>query len=149
MTIPASTVPAAVAYLHTNVTTAVNDPAVLVSYGQPGTRQPDDMIVVGDVSREVAPWQMVGSGQAGWLDEIYTINVVVSVFRGGDYAQTVMERACVLADVVVAVIRNDPSLGGAVTVAHPSMVDYRQEWDQEHKGRLVDVTVSVRCRARI
>jgi len=149
MAIPASTVPAAVTYIHSHITTAINDAAVLVSYGPPGTNQPDDMIVVGNVNREVGPIQMVGSGQAGWLDEIYTIDVIASVFRGGDNGQTVMERAAALADVVVAVVRTDPSLGGAVIVAYPTTVDYEQNWDDQHKGRVVDATVTIRCRARI
>lgn len=149
MAIPASTVPAAVSYIHSRIITAINDTAVLVSYGPPGTNQPDDLIVVGNVTREIVPYQMVGSGQAGWLDETYTIEVVASVFRGGDYGQVVLERASALADVVVAVVRTDPSLGGAVVVAHPSAVEYEQNWDPDHKGRTVDATVSIRCRARI
>lgn len=149
MAIPASTVPAALAYLHSHIITAVNDTAVLVSYGPPTTNQPDDLIVVGNVDREVSPYQMVGSGQAGWLDEIYTADVVVSAFRGGDFGQVVLERASALADIVVSVVRTDPSLGGAVVVANPTNVQYEQNWDPDHKGRVVDVTVSIRCRARI
>lgn len=149
MAIPASTVPAAVSYLHSHITTAVNDDAVLVSYGPPSPNQPDDMIVVQNIDREVIPYQMVGSGQAGWLDERYSIEVVVSVFRGGDYGQVVLERASALADIVVAVVRTDPSLGGAVVVAHPGTVRYEQSWDQDHKGRVVDAILSIQCRARI
>lgn len=149
MPIPASSVPTAVGYLYDHIVTAVNDPAVLVSYGPPGPNQPDDIIVVGSVSREIIPWQMVGSGGAGWLDEIYTVDVVVSVYRGGDNGRVVMERACVLADIVVNVVRTDPSLGGAVVVANPAVVDYEPSFDGEHKGRIVDVTVSIRCRQRI
>lgn len=137
-------------YLLNNITTAVNDTAVLVSYGPPGTNQPDDLIAVGtSVARETVAYQMVGSGQAGWLNERYDLDIIVSVFRGGDNGQTVLERAAVLTDVVVAVIRTDPSLGGAVTVAHPSVSSYVPSYDQEHKGRLVDVTITVSCSARI
>lgn len=149
MTIPASTVPAAKLFLYTGITSLINDPTVLVSYDPPGPYQPDDIVMVGTVERQVVPYQMVGSGQAGWLDETYTIEVVVSVFRGGDDARTAFERACVLADQVVYVVRTDPSLGGAVVVAHPSNVRYEPTFDDDHKGRLVTATVDVNCRARI
>jgi hypothetical protein len=149
MTIPASTVPTAVGYLFDHIVTAVNDTAVLISYGPPGPNQPDDLIVVGAVQRDIAPIQMVGSGQAGWLDERYDVEIVVSVYRGGDASRTVMERACALVDIVVAVVRTDPSLGGVVVVAHPTLVSYDPSFDADHKGRLVDATVTVSCRARI
>lgn len=149
MTIPASTVPAAKLYLHSQITTLINDTSVLVSYDTPGPRQPDDIVMVGAVDRQIVPYQMVGSGQAGWLDETYAIEVIISVFRGGDDARTAFERACVLADQVVYVVRNDPSLGGAVVVAHPSNVRYDPTFDDDHKGRLVTATVEVQCRARI
>jgi len=149
MTIPASTVPTAKLYLLTQITALINDPAVLVSYDEPGPNQPDDIVMVGDVERLVTPYNMVGSGGAGWLDEDYTVEVVVSVFRGGDDARTTFERACVLADQVVFVVRTDPSLGGAVVIAHPQTVRYGGAWDDKHLGRLVTATVDVRCRARI
>jgi hypothetical protein len=150
VTIPASTMPAAMLYLLNQITTAVNDTTVLVSYGPPGPNQPDDLVAVGtSVTRETVPYQMVGSGQAGWLDEHYDIDIVVSVYRGGDNGRTVLERAAALVDTVVSVVRTDPSLGGAVVVAHPSVSSWVPSYDLDHKGRVVDVTVIVSCRARI
>ena len=149
MTIPVSTVPAAKLFLHSGLTTLINDPAVLVSYDPPGSFQPDDIVMIGAVDRQVVPYQMVGSGGAGWLDEFYSIEVVVSVFRGGDDARTVFERACTLADQVVEVVRSDPSLGGAVVVAHPEQSRYEPAFEEDHKGRLVTVTIPIACRARI
>lgn len=151
MTIPASTVPVAVGYLYDHIVTAVNDTAVLVSYGPPGPNQPDDMIIVGtDIGAEEVPYQMVGSGQAGWLDETYDVTIVVSVFRGGDNGRTVLERAYALAAFVATVIRTDPSLGGAVIVAHPmAVVSSEIGWDPDHKGRSVDLNITIHCRARL
>jgi len=149
MTIPASTIPAAKLFIYNGIVTLINDAAVLVSYDEPGPNQPDDIIMVGRVERQVAPFQMVGSGQAGWLDETYTVEVVVSVYRGGDDARTVFERAATLADQVVYVVRTDPSLGGAVIVAHPGNVSYQPAWEESHKGRMVDVTIEIACHARI
>lgn len=149
MTIPASSIPAAKLFLFNGIVSLINDTAVLVAYDEPGPNQPDDIVMVGGVDRQVAALQMVGSGQAGWLDETYTIDVVVSVFRGGDDARTAFERACVLADQVVYVVRTDPSLGGAVVVAHPEASRYEPAWDDDHRGRLVTVTIPIYCRARI
>jgi hypothetical protein len=149
VTIPASTIPTAKLYLFNQITALINDPAVLVCYDEPGTNQPDDIIMVGRAERQIEPLQMVGSGQAGWLDEIYTIQVDVEVFRGGDDARAAFERACVLADQVVYVVRNDPSLGGAVIVARPEIASYEPAWEEKHLGRIVSVIIPIRCHARI
>jgi hypothetical protein len=148
--VTASTVPLAVGYLFDNIKAAVNDPAVLVSYGPPTPNHPNDMIVIEGVSREAVPFQMVGSGGAGWIDETYTIEVNCWVYRGGGPSgQVPFERASALADIVDSVVRSDPSLGGAVVVASPERRDYTQSWDDDHAGRLVEALVGVRCRARI
>jgi hypothetical protein len=149
MAIPASSVPAAKLFLYNGITTQINDTAVLVSYDTPGPNQPDDLVVIGAVTRTVVPYQMVGSGQAGWLDETYTIEVIVDVFRGGDNARTAFERACTLADTVAFVVRTDPSLGGAVLVAHPAQVHYEGIWEDEHRGRRAVATIEVNCHMRI
>lgn len=147
--IPASTVPLAVGYLFDNIKTTVNDPAVKISYGPPPPGSSGDMIVIEGVSREILEARIVGSGGAGWLDEIYIIDVNCWVFRGGDNGRPVMERAAVLADTVVFVVRSDPSLGGAVIVANPTNVEYTPSLDEEHRGLLIEARVSIRCRATI
>lgn len=142
--------PTAMLYLLNQITAAVNDATVLVSYGPPGPNQPDDIVAIGTaVTIETVPIQMVGSGGAGWLDERYDVEIVISVYRGGDNGRGVLERAAALADLVVSVVRTDPSLGGAVVVAHPSVGSFVPSFDAEHKGRVVDATVNVSCHARI
>lgn len=149
MTIPASTVPAAKAFLVTAITTAINDTSVLVSYDEPGTYQTDDIVMVGRVDRQVERHAFVGSGGAQWLYEIYTIEVVVRAYRGGDDAQTVFERACALADVVASAVRTDPTLGGVVLVANPSTAAIEPDWDDNHLGRIATATIGVLCEAQI
>ena len=149
MTIPASTVPLAIGYLFDNIKTTIGDPAVRVSYGPPPPGATGDMIVIEGVTREPVVARMRGSGGAGWIDEIYTIELNCWVFRGGDNGQPVYERAAALADVVESVVRTDPSLGGAVVVAAPSAVEYISTLDEEHRGILVEARVSIRCRATI
>jgi hypothetical protein len=149
MTIPASTVPAAKAALYSGALTAINDPAVLVCYDEPGPNQPDDIVCIGPVERDVTIGGLVGGGGAGWLTERYAIHVIVSCFRGGDDAKTVFERAAALADVVVNVVRTDPSLGDAVITAQPTKWLLEGTWEAEHKGRVATATGHIECTARI
>lgn len=149
MTIPASTVPLAVGYLFDNIKTSINDPAVRVSYGPPPPGTTGDFIVIESISREIVISRMVGSGGAGWLDEIYVVDINCWVFRGGDNGQPAIERSAALADVVISVVRSDPSLGGAVKVANPTNVEYTPTLDEEHRGILAEARVSIRCRATI
>lgn len=149
MRIPISTVPAAKAYLVEKITKALANPKVLVSYDDPGPNQPDDIIVVGDVNRTITPWAMVGGGGAGWLGENYTITVTVSVFRGGDFAQAVTERAYELADLIVAVVRQDPSLGGLVLTARPEATQSGTDWTDDHKGRVTTLPITFLLTAQI
>lgn len=150
MTAPVSTVPGVKAYLYTTIKArAEMAEPVLVSYDEPGPNQPDDIVVIGDVVRTVEVVQMVGSGGAGWLDERYSITVLVESFISDDKAQVVFERAAALADVVVDVVRLDPSLGGRVIESAPSMSEQVGGWDEEHGGRLSSLTVTVTAHARI
>lgn len=150
MTIPASTVPAAKAWLFTAITAQINDPTVQVVYDEPGTYENDDIIMVGDVRRTPSPLSMVGTMGAYALQEDYEIDVVVSVYRGGDNAQTVYERACTLANTVEYVVRNDPTLGGAVPKAIPSVGDMpRTQWTENKNGLIAEFRIPIRCLAVI
>lgn len=155
MPIPSSSIPAARRYLFDQLTAQLTtDPdfpkaQLLVVYDQPGPFQPDDIVSIGKVSRQVAVNSLVGSGGAGWLEERYQVEVIVDVFRGGDYAQAAFERAVAVVDGVCAAVRGDPSLGGAVLEARPSSGTYESEWDDEHKGRHCVGTVEVDCYQRI
>lgn len=149
MTAPISTVPAARVQLFTRITSTINDVAVLVCYDDPGPNVPDDIVSVGRVERQVTPRSMVGSGGAGWLYETYTVEIIVSAFRGGDDSRTVFERCVSLSDSVIEAVRSDPSLGGVVLVARPSLWVYQSEWDDEHKGRVATAVGQIECEASI
>ena len=147
MTIPVSTVPAVKAYLVTQLTatlTAATGKQLGVFYDEPGPFQPDDVVSVGDVTSFVsAPGAMVGGGGAGWIEERYTLEVVIDVFRGGDQAQTAYERAWALLAGVCSLVRTDPSLGSRVVEARPGQVTTTSEWDADHKGRHVRLSLGV------
>lgn len=147
MTIPVSTVPAVKAYLVTQLRatlTAVAGEQLLVVYDQPGTYHPGDVVIVGDVTAYASqPGAMVGGGGAGWIEEQYSLEVVVEVFRGGDYAQTAYERAWTLASAIAAVIRTDPSLGQRAIESRPGAMSTTSTWDDERLGRVVHLTLAV------
>lgn len=163
---PVSTIPSVKAYMvtqiraRTELTTGIADGSILVCYDAPGPFQPDDIIAVMDAETDDMPVvQLVGGGLAGWLDEHYTLTIVVSVHRGGDDPQTVFERAAALAAIVVDVVRQDPSLGGRVIVAKPQQLSFQSDWAMApleedggevlYTGRLTDVAVPISVTARI
>jgi hypothetical protein len=94
-------------------------------------------------NRTTTAWQMVGSGDAGWLREEYRLEVTVSVFSGGDDAIAPYNRAWELASIVEYVVRKDPSLGGLVIQANPADSHDESDWDETHKGRIVTVTLTI------
>ncbi|MEU6582753.1 hypothetical protein [Nocardia sp. NPDC046763] len=153
--IPVSTVPAVKAFLFQQISASVTpnpNPSfpLLVTYDQPGTNQPAEIVVVGSTRHRTAkPFQMVGSGGHGWLYEEYELELEIAVFHGGDDAQGCYERAYSILGQIEAVIRSDPSLGGRVVVAHPATTRDTCTWEQEHKGRLVVVELTVNVSAQI
>lgn len=155
MTIPSSTAPAARRYLFTQFTAQIApDPlspksSLLVCYDQPGPNEPDDIVAVGIVTRQIGVNSMVGSGGAGWLDERYTVAVTIDIFRGGDDAAATFDRASLLLDQACAIVRTDPTLGGAVSTARPTTSQIDGEWDAENLGRHSVVTFDIECYARI
>lgn len=155
MPIPSSTAPAARRYLFEQFTAQIaEDPisttsSLKVCYDDVGTDVPDDVIIVGMVTRQVDVNSMVGGGGAGWLDERYTIAVTIDVFRGGDDAAAVFDRASLLLDQVCAIVRTDPTLGNAVITGRPTTSQTEGEWDAENLGRHSVVTTEIECYARI
>jgi len=144
--IPASSIPAARTWILTHL--QAQYPAssgVLVCLDEPGPYQPDDIIAVGDVHQTYSPEASVGSGGQGWLREDYTITVTVDSYRGGDDPAGVFAAARTMADMVVAVVRSDPSLGGAVDRARPATATHTNGWDEEHKGRQSVIEIGVDC----
>lgn len=155
MPIPGSSSPAVRKYLFDQLTANLTpDPNVttarlLVCYDQPGPDQPDDIVSVGKVQRQIGVSSLVGGGGAGWLDERYTVEIEIDVYRGSDDAQYVYQRASDLADAAISVIRTDPSLGGLVITARPHTSNHEVTWDDQHMGRHGTVTIEVECFQRI
>lgn len=152
MSIPQSTVPAAKQALYTAIVTEIADPEVLVSYDITGVDLPDDIVVVGNVERQVRPSSYVGSGGQFWLEEEYEIAVGVSVFRGGagvETASAVDVRFWQLISIIEAAIRVDPSLGGIVTEARPQITRTENGPEKSHKGLIAEGELKVHCLAII
>lgn len=153
MTIPASITKAAKASLFTSLTaslTPVAGESLLVCYDEPGPNQPDDIVSVGVVDRALTRVGMIGSLGGGAFEDAVTVHVTVSVYRGGDDAQTVFERACDLIDAVVDVVRADPTLGGIALRAWPkSFVVGEAAWEESHNGRVSETDIPIECVAII
>jgi hypothetical protein len=155
MSIPSSTAPAVRQWLFDQFTASLApDPvnpyaSLLVCFDQPGPNEPDDIVAVGKVRRQLHVAAMVGGGGAGWLDEAYTVEIVIDVFRGADSGQVAYSRAMDLANAVVAIVRADLTLGGHVIRAVPKGDDAEVAWDTEHGGKLATVTVEIECVTRI
>lgn len=125
-------------------------PPPLVCRDGPGTNVPPDVVSVGVMTnRATSKAAMVGSGGAGWLDETYELQVIVSVFRGGDAAEMVDLRVAELEAAVEATVRADPSLAGTVLTAYPATSRVESSWDPDHKGRVADLFLEVSCQAQI
>jgi hypothetical protein len=123
--------------------------SLLVVYDELSTDAEDDVVVVGLVTRAMDVNSMVGGGGAGWLDERYTIAITIDVFRGGDDAAATFDRASLLLDQACAIVRTDPTLGGAVVTGRPTTSQTEGEWDEAHTGRHTLVTFAIECYARI
>ncbi|MFB7905230.1 hypothetical protein ACFC1T_02210 [Kitasatospora sp. NPDC056076] len=149
--IPSSSIPAArawlLAQLQATLTADPQSPAseLLVCDGEPGPWQPDDIVYLGDVHQTYSPHANSGSGGAQWLTEDYTVTVHIDIFRGGDNPVAVFARARALADAVVAVVRADPSLGGAVDRARPASATHATGWEADHKGRTAAIELHIDC----
>lgn len=153
MTIPGSITKAAKAWIYSALTTAltpVTGESLLVCYDEPGPNQPDEIVSVGVVDRSLTRVGMVGSLGGGAFEDAVTIHVTVSVYRGGDEAQLVFERACDLIDAVIDVIRADPTLGGIALRAWPkSFVVAEAVWEESHNGRISETDIPIECTAII
>lgn len=152
--IPSSSVPAALAWLLAGLQANIApDPAadgLLVCLGEPGTYQPMDIVYLGDVHQTYAPQSTVGSGGPQWLREDYQVTVTVDCYRGGDDQLAVLTRARAIADLVVATVRSDPSLGGAVDRAKPASAVHTYGWapaDDQHAagGRRAEIVIVIDC----
>ena len=146
MSIPVSTVPAAIAALTTLVTTqTAADPTILVCQGEVGMDTPNDIIQIAtDVRRTVVPEAFLGSYQAGALQETYTITCLVSAWSGDPDAVAITSRAYVLAGYIETAVRTDPSLGSTILEAHPGGTSGgNATWTESPVGRLCELSVTI------
>lgn len=155
MSIPSSTAPAVRQWLYDQCAAQLApDPvntraSLLVCFDAPGPNEPDDIVAIGRVRRQLKGASMVGGGGAGWLDEHYTVEVVIDVFRGSDSGQVAYARAMGLANAVISIVRTDLTLGGNVIKSQPKGDDAEVEWDSDHGGKRACVTVEIECVTRI
>jgi hypothetical protein len=125
------------------------DATLGIFYDDPPPGQPDDVVIIGEVNRQLEFSSFVGDGGAGWLAERFTIAVTIDVYRGGDDAPAVNARGQLLADTVIAICRNDLTAGGNVLTATPHGDTGHGSWDENHMGRHWTVDIEISCYARL
>ncbi len=129
-----STAPAVKAYLVAAIASvmdqdaAAGDPNVLVSYNEPGNNLPDNVVWLGKVTRTFAPNRFIGSGGQGWGIEKYEIDINLSVLHGAMDPQPCEERGWHVIALIEQAVRADPSCGGRVIVAVPTVSDLETVW---------------------
>jgi hypothetical protein len=129
------------------------DQEMTVFWDQPDASIPTQNIVVLHriIGRTTTHSRMMGNAGPGSFLEAYNIEIAVDCYTGGDSDVTrdleavAWDYAC----TVEAVVRSDPSLGGLVIQAFPATSDDDPEWDQEHKGRLVHIAMTIAVEAQI
>jgi hypothetical protein len=116
----------------------------------PGVWPVDDGIIIGaEVARKLSKLAIVGGGGYEYLREDFTIKVEIGVYRGGDDEPTVETRLWALVNAVESAVRVDLSLGGSVSEAWPTTVDYTSAWSPDGNGRRAFATLDIDCWAAI
>jgi hypothetical protein len=150
-----STVPAAKAWLFGQLVAALaaeDDATFGVTYADAvdSANNPDDMVWLGDVSRTVQPWTMTGGlTVTGSLQEAYDLTVNVNCYRGGDQPEIVEARGWALIAEIEAVVRADPTFGGLLIRSWPTETTASVAWDEEFKGRLCSIPLTISCLASL
>lgn len=124
-------------------------PDAYVSWGHPGTKLPNDIVVIGDIdsTSEVATMRSTRP-----RDETLAITVTFSCYRGGTDQQAVTTAALGMLDELDTALRTtDPTLSGVALWARLTNYAVDESYDAATlaKGRLTTVVAVITIRARI
>ncbi|MHA7275364.1 hypothetical protein ACX80O_02355 [Arthrobacter sp. Hz1] len=124
---------------------------VLVSFGQPGTFEPDDIVSFERVTERQDPATM-GTNRS--REEVLTLDVIISCYRGGGPEQ---EQVCsaraydLLRRIEIYARKTDTTIGGAVR--HCFLQSHESDGatlpELIAQGRTIDITATFEARARI
>jgi hypothetical protein len=153
----ASAVPAVKAQLVTTVLPTLFPSPVLVSYGPPGAHQPDVIIGVGNAEVEI---ERPVAATSRPREEVFTLNVVFSVFSGGDETvqQAVTEQAFTMLSAFADYFKTKPNetLGGTCREAWVSsyVLDESEALAPPEdgggvSGRVAEITTVLTVKSRI
>jgi hypothetical protein len=156
-TYPVSTAPAAKAWLFgqmQDTLTATADATFSCSYASEidTLNSPDDQVWMGSIAnRVVSHLAFVGDLGQWALQEEYDLEVKVSCYRAGDDSNTAEARAWAIAGQIETIARTDPTFGGLLITAQPSLSSSDVDWDAEENanGRVADLTLTIHCLAAI
>jgi hypothetical protein len=138
VTAPASSVPAVRQWLYTTITAAVasfTQPGVEVYLSQEDHQSTQDLVVIQGAHRRAEVKRFVGGGGPFWMDELYTIDVVIACYVAGpDAFPAVDVRAYAVLAAIETAVRADPSAGGNVVQINPEGSASEHEWDEDGNG---------------
>jgi hypothetical protein len=138
-----STAPAFKAALQTALTARTGLSGVTVSYGAP-TQGPRESITLGDISGS----QEFAALGALRKDEIYTLDVFVSVLREGSQAKQCTERCFAIAAEIEDELRTNVTMSGTVRVAEVQSPFQLEEYASDQARQSV-LTLGIQATERI
>jgi len=126
-------------------------PHVYVTYGHPGTFEPEDLVSFGRLTSSQDP-ATIGTNRS--REEALTLEVQISCWRGGgvEVEQVCAQRAYQLLRMIETYARQtDTTIGG--TVRHCFLVAHESEGQTDpgslEQGRVIDITARFLARVRI
>jgi hypothetical protein len=124
---------------------------VLVSFGQPGTFEPDEIVKIGMITTDQSP-ATISTNRA--REETLTLEVTVSVHRGGgpDQEQVASDRAYALLQLLADYVHHtDTTLGGAVRMCFLTSTESDGATDPDliAQGRMIAIVAKFTAAARI
>lgn len=133
------------------IKTAINDPAVLITYGHPGQELADDMVGVNKITSGQAPATMSTNRTR---EETLTAEVIVSCYRGGgqEAEQVAGDRAYYLLGLIENHVRAvDTTLGGVVRECALTSHDSEGATDPAltAEGRVIEIAAVFTAKFRI
>lgn len=123
---------------------------VMVTYGMPGTFEPDDLVSILDVKADQEPMTMGNRGR----EETLTLRVEISCFRGGGAEQELVcaQRAYQILRMIEHYFRKtDTTVGGTVRHCFLEGHDSQGQSDPQllDKGRVIEISARFLAQARI
>lgn len=136
------------AAIYAKCLTLFPDP-VQVAYTAPLTYLADEIVGLGDITASLDPATM---GTPRSREEVATLDLIISVYAGGDDQQAVTERAYAMLATLEADLRSDYSVGNLVrwaTVSGHDLAEAPSVTDGVVVGRVAEIAATITYQQRV